>query len=212
MMRKIDYKKELKHLYKPSPKAIEIVDVPEMNFLMIDGHGDPNTSKDYSDAVEALYAVSYALKFLIKRGGSQIDYSVMPLEGLWWVDNMSQFSIGDKSNWKWTAMIMQPEFVTQELVAAALEQVEKKKNLVALSKIGFQSFTEGKAAQTMHLGPFSEEGPTVENVHSYIEESGSKRRGKHHEIYLSDIRRAAPECPASTVFSPSTTIIIPVYR
>jgi len=192
-MKKIDYKKELKHLYKPSPKAIEIVDVPEMNYLMIDGHGDPNTSKDYSDAVEALYAVSYALKFMIKRGALQIDYGVMPLEGLWWVDDMSQFSIDDKSNWKWTAMIMQPEYVTQELVTAALEQVEKKKNLAALPKIGFHSFSEGKAAQTMHIGPFSEEGPTIERIHNFIRERGYRLAGKHHEIYLSDIRKAAPE-------------------
>ena len=156
-MKKIDYKKELKHLYKPSPKTVEIVDVPEMNFLMIDGQGDPNTSKEYSDAIEALYAVSYALKFLIKKGELQVDYGVMPLEGLWWVDDMSQFSIDDKSNWKWTAMIMQPEHVTQDLFAAAFEQVEKKKNPVALSKIRFQSFSEGKTAQTMCNEPFCQD-------------------------------------------------------
>ena len=192
-MKKIDYKKELKHLYKPSPKSIELVDVPEMNFLMIDGQGDPNTSQEYSDAIEALYAVSYALKFMIKKGNLQIDYGVMPLEGLWWVDDMSQFSIDDKSNWKWTAMIMQPEHVTQNLFAAACEQVEKKKNPVALSKLRFESFSEGKAAQTMHLGPFSEEGPTIERIHKFVQDKGYSQTGKHHEIYLSDIRKAAPE-------------------
>ncbi len=192
-MKKIDYKKELKHLYKPSPKSIELVDVPEMNFLMIDGQGDPNTSQEYSDAIEALYAVSYALKFMIKKGNLQIDYGVMPLEGLWWVDDMSQFSIDDKSNWKWTAMIMQPEHVTQNLFAAACEQVEKKKNPVALSKVRFESFSEGKAAQTMHLGPFSEEGPTIERIHKFVQDKGYSQTGKHHEIYLSDIRKAAPE-------------------
>ena len=192
-MKNIDYKKELKHLYKPSPKSIELVDVPEMNFLMIDGQGDPNTSQEYSDAIEALYAVSYALKFMIKKGNLQIDYGVMPLEGLWWVDDMSQFSIDDKSNWKWTAMIMQPEHVTQNLFAAACEQVEKKKNPVALSKVRFESFSEGKAAQTMHLGPFSEEGPTIERIHKFVQDKGYSQTGKHHEIYLSDIRKAAPE-------------------
>ena len=192
-MKKIDYKKELKHLYKPSPKSIELVDVPEMNFLMIDGQGDPNTSQGYSDAIEALYAVSYVMKFMIKKGNLQIDYGVMPLEGLWWVDDMSQFSIDDKSNWKWTAMIMQPEHVTQNLFAAACEQVEKKKNPVALSKVRFESFSEGKAAQTMHLGPFSEEGPTIERIHKFIHDKGYSQTGKHHEIYLSDIRKAAPE-------------------
>jgi hypothetical protein len=193
MMKKIDYKKELKHLYKPSPKSIELVDVPEMNFLMIDGQGDPNTSQGYSDAIEALYAVSYVMKFMIKKGNLQIDYGVMPLEGLWWVDDMSQFSIDDKSNWKWTAMIMQPEHVTRNLFAAACEQVEKKKNPVALLKVRFESFSEGKAAQTMHLGPFSEEGPTIESIHKFIHDKGYSQTGKHHEIYLSDIRKAAPE-------------------
>ncbi len=192
-MKKIDYKKELKHLYKPSPKTIEIVDVPDMNFLMIDGQGDPNTSQEYSDAIETVYAVSYALKFMIKKGELQIDYGVMPLEGLWWVDDMSQFDINDKTNWKWTAMIMQPEYVTQDLFAVACEQVEKKKNPAALPKLRFASLRERKVAQTMHLGPFSEEGPTIERVHDFIKSSGYIAVGKHHEIYLSDIRKAAPE-------------------
>ena len=192
-MAKTDFKKELKHLYKPSPKSIEVVDVPEMNFLMIDGQGDPNTSQGYSNAIEALYAVSYALKFMIKKGELQIDYGVMPLEGLWWVDDMSQFSIEDKTNWKWTAMIMQPECVIQDLFAVACEQVENKKNPVALSRIRLESFAEGKAAQTMHLGPFSEEGPTIERIHDFIRDKGYYQSGKHHEIYLSDIRKSAPE-------------------
>ncbi len=160
---------------------------------MIDGQGDPNTSQEYSDAIETLYAVSYALKFMIKRGGMEIDYGVMPLEGLWWVDDMSQFSIEDKSNWKWTAIIMQPEHVTQDRFAVACEQVEKKKNPVALPKIRFESFVEGQAAQTMHHGPFSEEGPTIERIHKFIQDNGSSLVGKHHEIYLSDIRKASPE-------------------
>ena len=192
-MKKIDYKKELKHLYKPSPKSVEIVDVPEMNFLMIDGQGDPNTSQGYSDAIEALYAVSYALKFMIKKGELEVDYGVMPLEGLWWVDDMSQFDINDKTNWKWTAMIMQPEYVAQDLFAVACEQMEKKKNPAALPKVRFESLREGKAAQTMHLGLFSEEGPTIERIHDFIKGSGYTAVGKHHEIYLSDIRKAAPE-------------------
>ena len=192
-MKKIDYKKELKHLYKPTSKNVEIVDVLDMNFLMIDGQGDPNISQEYSDAIETLYAVSYALKFTIKKGELEIDYGVMPLEGLWWVDDMSQFSIDDKTDWKWTAMIMQPEYVTKELFLDACKQVEKKKNPVALSKIRFELFSEGQVAQTMHLGPFSEEGLTVERVHAFILENKSRPVGKHHEIYLSDIRKAAPE-------------------
>ncbi|MBT8292592.1 MAG: GyrI-like domain-containing protein [Eudoraea sp.] len=192
-MKKIDYKKELKHLYKPSPSKIEFREVPEMNFLMIDGAGDPNTSLAYKVAIEALYNLSYTLKFMIKKGEVGIDYGVMPLEGLWWVDDMSKFDQNKKEDWKWTAMIMQPEIVIKEMVAIATEEVRKKKDPKALSKIRFEAFKEGKVAQTLHIGPFSEEGPTIKKVHDFISENGYKLNGKHHEIYLSDIRRAAPE-------------------
>ena len=192
-MKKIDYKKELNYLYKPSAKKVEIVEVPQMNFLMIDGEGDPNTSQSFQDAIDVLYPLSYAIKFMIKRGEIGIDYGVLPLEGLWWADDMSSFSIENKDNWKWTLMIMQPELITKETVEKATEEVRKKKNPFALPLVRFESFKEGKAAQIMHIGPFSEEGPTVEKVYSFIEDNGSQRLGKHHEIYLSDIRRAAPE-------------------
>ena len=191
-MKKIDFKKELKHLYKPSVKSVGRVTVPGMNFLMIDGQGDPNTSQEFQDAVEALYSVSYALKFMVKKGGMATDYGVMPLEGLWWSDDMSTFSVDCKEAWKWTLMIMQPEFISQAMVEGAIKQVKAKKNPVSLSQLRFALFEEGEAAQIMHIGPFSEEGPTIEKVHAFIEESGKVRRGKHHEIYLSDIRRANP--------------------
>lgn len=203
-MDKVDYKKELKHLYKPSALKIEFKDIPEMNFLMIDGTGDPNTSLDYKEAIEALFTLSYTLKFMIKKGELGIDYGVMPLEGLWWVDDMSKFDQNKKEDWKWTAMIMQPEVVTNELVASATEEVRKKKNPKALSKIRFEAFTEGKAAQTLHIGPFSEEGPTIKKVHDFIIDNGYKLSGKHHEIYLSDIRRAAPEKWKTIVRQPYT--------
>ena len=201
-MKKIDFKKELKHLYKPSAKEVAIIDVPEMNFLMIDGVGDPNTAQEYKDAVEALYAVSYALKFMIKKGEKAIDYGVMPLEGFWWVDDMTQFSMNNKDIWKWTAMIMQPEYVTEDLFNKALEQVEKKKNPPALSKIRFGSFHEGLAAQIMHIGSYSEEGPTIKKLHNIIKENGCKLRDKHHEIYLSDPRRSAPEKMKTVIRQP----------
>jgi hypothetical protein len=189
---KIDFKKELKHLYNPSAKEPVTVNVPEMNFLMVDGRGDPNTAQEYKDAVEALYAVSYALKFMVKKAKG-VDYVVMPLEGLWWVDDMAQFTVEDKDAWKWTSMIMQPEYVTEDSVGEALEQVRKKKNPPALSKVRFESFREGLSAQIMYIGPFSAEGPTIENLHSYIKANGYELRGKHHEIYLSDPRRTKPE-------------------
>lgn len=201
-MTKVDFKKELRQLYKPSPKEVAVVDVPEMNFLMIDGVGDPNTAQEYKDAIEALYSVSYALKFMVKKGESAIDYAVMPLEGLWWVDDMTQFSMENKDAWKWTAMIMQPEYVTEGLVNAALRQVEKKKNPPALSKIGFESFHEGLSAQIMHIGPYSAEGPTIERLHNFIKENGYELRGKHHEIYLSDPRRSAPEKMRTVIRQP----------
>jgi hypothetical protein len=192
-MEKLDYKKQLKHLYGPSAKKVEIVEVPQMNFLMVDGEGDPNNAQSFSDAIEALYAVSYTLKFMVKKGEMGVDYGVLPLEALWWSDDMSAFSTGNKDAWKWTLMIMQPEFITSEMVKEAMEQVEKKKKLDSLSLVRFEPFKEGKAAQIIHIGPFSEEGPTIEKVHLFIEESGFRRVGKDHEIYLSDIRRAAPE-------------------
>jgi len=192
-MEKIDYKKELKHLYKPSAKKVEVVDVPTMNFLMIDGEGDPNRSESFQDAIEVLYPLSYTLKFMVKKGEIGVDYRVMPLEGLWWADDMSSFSAGNKDAWKWTLMIMQPDFITKAMVQEAMEEVKTKKDPVSLPMVRFESFSEGKAAQIMHIGPFSEEGPTIEKVHSFIEENGSRRRGRHHEIYLSDMRRTAPE-------------------
>ena len=192
-MEKIDYKKELKHLYKTSSKKVEIVDVPQMSFLMIDGEGDPNTSKSFNDAIEALFPLAYTLKFMVKKGDMGIDYGVLPLEALWWADDMSAFATGNKDEWKWTAMIMQPEFITREMVEMATKEVERKKKPSSLSLVRFESFKEGKVAQTIHIGPFSEEGPTIERVHLCIEENGSQRVGNHHEIYLSDTRRAAPE-------------------
>ncbi len=191
-MEKIDYKKKLKELYNSSPKEVSVVNIPAMNYLMIDGQCDPATSKSYQEAIEALFSVSYALKFKIKKSQS-IDYGVMPLEGLWWADDMADFTNGNRDNWKWTAMIMQPEMVKQELVDKAIEEVAKKKNLPALPLMRFESYKEGPAAQIMHIGPFSEEGPNIQKIHKFIEEIGHKLRGKHHEIYLSDYRKTAPE-------------------
>ena len=190
-MDKIDLKKELKQLYRPSAKEVVEVDVPAMNYLMVDGEGDPNTSQAYSDAVEALFSVSYAVKFMVKKGESAVDYAVMPLEGLWWADDMSKFTTADKSNWKWTMMIMQPSFAAPEIIGSAIAAVKKKKNPAAISKLRLEEFSEGRCAQIMHIGPFSEEGPTIAKVHGFVE-SRSRLTGKHHEIYLSDIRKANP--------------------
>jgi hypothetical protein len=190
-MPKIDLKKELKSLYQPSAREVVQVEVPPFQFLMIDGEGDPNTSQSYAEAVEALFSVSYTAKFMLKKGFEQIDYAVMPLEGLWWSDDMSAFLSNDRSMWKWTMMIMQPYFVKEAVVQAALAEVRRKKSLPAVDMLRLENFTEGSCAQILHLGPFSEEGPTIERVHDFIE-ARSALAGKHHEVYLSDIRRADP--------------------
>lgn len=202
-MRKIDLKKELKQLYNPPEKEAVIVDVPKMSFLMVDGQGDPNTAQEYKDAIEALYAVSYTLKFMIKKG-KEVDYVVMPLEGLWWTEDMTEFTMENKDAWKWTSMIMQPPYVTQELVQKALKQVEEKRNLPALSKMRFESFHEGLSLQIMHIGPYSAEGPTIERLHNFIREKGYGLRGKHHEIYLSDPRRSKPGKLKTVIRQPIT--------
>jgi len=192
---KIDLKKELKQFYNPAISKISVVDVPAMNFIMIDGHGNPNTSKEYQDAIQTLYPIAYTLKFTIKKEKA-IDYGVLPLEGLWWADDMTSFATGHKDAWRWTAMIMQPEYVSVELFNRAVEQVGKKKKLPSLDKARFGSFREGLAVQTMYIGPFADEGPTIEKLHHYIRDNGYVFDGlkqKHHEIYLSDYRKTAPE-------------------
>jgi hypothetical protein len=191
-MTKIDFKKEWKNLYQASAKEVVQVDVPAMHFLMVDGQGDPNTAQEYKDAIEALFAVAYTLKFMVKKGPLALDYGVMPLEGLWWADDMRHFGTGDKSDWKWTAMVMQPPFITSAMVYGAISEVQKKKHPAALGKLRMKEFSEGKCAQILHVGPFAEEGPTIEKLHQFIQARG-QLRGKHHEIYLSDIRKAAPE-------------------
>lgn len=203
-MEKIDYKKTLKHLYKPSLKKVEIVDVPQMKFLMVDGEGDPNSSKAFSEAIEALYPLAYTLKFMVKKSNLGIDYGVLPLEALWWSDDMSAFTTGNKDAWKWTVMIMQPDFITHQMFETGVAEVARKKNPVSLDLIRFDSFKEGKAAQTLHIGPFEEEGPTIETVHLFIQENGGRITGKHHEIYLSDMKKAAPEKWRTVIRQPMT--------
>ena len=191
-MGKIDFKRDLKQLYQPSAQEAVQVSVPKMNFLMLDGEGDPNTSTWYQAGVEALFTLSYTIKFMVKKGARGIAYGVMPLEGLWWTDSMSEFSTDDKAKWKWTIMIMQPDIVTRAMVATAMEEVGRKKALAATGHVRFTAWEEGRCAQILHIGPFSAEGPTIQRLHQFIADCGCNRAGKHHEIYLSDIRKADP--------------------
>jgi hypothetical protein len=190
-MAKIDLKKQMADLYAPGVKAIRVVDVPEMNFVIIDGKGSPDGSA-YAEAVQTLYAVSYTLKFMIKKT-RETDYGVMPLEGLWWADNMTDFAEHNKNNWLWTALIMQPEYVTEELFREATDKVKAARNPPALAKARFEKFHEGACAQIMYMGQYSDEGPTIQKIHEFIHDNGYTLSGKHHEIYLSDPRRTSPE-------------------
>ncbi len=189
---KIDFKRELRELYAPAREP-SLVEVPDLAFLMIDGHGDPNTAPEFSEAIEALYTVAYAAKFAIKQAPDGIDYRVMPLEGVFWAADMSTFATGERSAWDWTLMIMQPDQVTSEVLGEALATASEKKSLDAIGRMRLEVFAEGLAAQVLHIGPYAAEGPTIQRLHAFIAEQGYERTGKHHEIYLSDPRRAAPE-------------------
>jgi hypothetical protein len=190
-MEKVDLKKELAWLYAPSAKNISLVEVPDMNFVMVDGKGAPEGSA-YQDAVQALYSVAYTIKFARKKADG-IDFPVMALEGLWWADDYGDFQpgTGDRNAWQWTMMIMQPEFITKSDFNAGVK-ASGKKDLPSLGKVRFERFKEGKAAQLMHIGPYLAESPNIKRIHDKVHEIGGQLSGKHHEIYLSDPRRADP--------------------
>ena len=191
-MSKVDFKKTLKQFYIPL-KEFVIVDVPEMQFVMVDGHGDPNTAQEYQDAVEALYAVAYKMKFISKKTLEK-DYVVPPLEGLWWAEDMETFHTREKSEWDWTMMIMTPEWINVEIFDEAIVQVHRAKDPASLDKVRLERYHEGLSVQIMHIGSYDDEGPILSQMHSdFIPKNGFVENGKHHEIYLSDPRRVALE-------------------
>ena len=191
MATKVDFKKVFKPLYNPSKISFHLVDVPPMNFLMVDGEGDPNTSQEYQQAIEALYTMAYGIKFALKSRG--YDHIVPPLEGLWWMENMNEFSMASKDRWKWTMMIMQPEWVSTEWVEQTRAAAEKKKSNPSLSMVRFVAFSEGLAVQTLYIGAYSNEGSTIAEMHKFITTNGYQLNGKHHEVYLSDVQKTSPE-------------------
>lgn len=193
-MNRVDYKNELKQFYAAKVGKPVVVQVPKMNFIMIDGKGDPNTSQEYIDAIQTLYPVAYTIKFTSKLKYGN-DFSVMPLEGLWWAENMADFNAEDKSNWMWTAMIMQPDIITEDIYNQAVQQVKEKKSPKSLDALRFVSYDEGRAAQVMYIGPYADEGPAIQALHEFIKEQGGTLADSskhHHEIYLSDPRRTTP--------------------
>ncbi len=195
MAAKLDLKKEFRQYYRPSAKEPEIIEVPSFNFLQIDGIDSRTESIDFQEAIQALYSVSYKAKFTAKKTLDR-DYVVMPLEGLWWADNMDDFIQGRKENWRWTLMIHQPEFITQEIIDASIQAAKKKDPLVSLDKLRLAAFAEGESAQILHIGPYAEEYENIMKIHQLINENDGNFNGqvqKHHEIYLSDFRKTSPE-------------------
>jgi hypothetical protein len=206
-MNTLDLIKQYQNLYQQSRNTVSLIQVPKMNFLMIDGKGNPNNNPDYSDALGALYGVAYMLKFAVKKGPLETDYKVMPLEGLWWTDDMSEFTLEDRGNWLWRMMIMVPDLVTPEMVTRSIEDLRKKKNPPRLQDVRFETFEEGLSAQIFHSGPYGEaERPSVQKLHDYLKENGYALRGKHHEIYFNSPLRTDPSKLKTIIRQPAEKI------
>ena len=192
--KKLDYKKEFPEIYKPSLKTPTIIKIPEMTYFMIDGTGDPNTSEEYKDIVQILYNISYTLKMkIIKKETPDKDYVVPPLEGLWYMPKMDEWSMEDKEKWQWTMMIRIPDFIEDTQIKKALKILKETKNPSFFSKLRYEQYDEGTCVQIMYLGPYDEEPPTIKKMHQFAEKNGYILNGHHHEIYLSDPRRIEPE-------------------
>ncbi len=189
---KLDFKKA-HDSYRARSGEFRVIDVPAKQYLMLDGHGDPNTAKDYADALAALYPVAYKLKFASKRDLER-DYVVPPLEALWWAADMAAFtSARDKSQWEWTAMIMTPDWITAELFADTVTAVAAKDRPASLDKVRLETLEEGLCVQTLHIGPYDAEAGVLADMHDhFIPQAGLQMSGTHHEIYLSDARRVEP--------------------
>jgi len=191
-MDKIDFRKLHKALYNPPAGEFVTVDVPTMLFVKVDGAGDPNTAASYRSAVEWLYSTSYAMKFAAKAALGR-DYTVPPLEGLWWADDPASFVARRKGEWKWTMMIMVPDFVEAALFEAAVAKTDKKLGNPPAT-LRLEPYEEGLCLQTLHIGSYDDEGPVLARLHDEVMPSkGLAFNGPHHEIYLSDPRKTAPE-------------------
>ena len=192
-MGKLDFKKTLDS-YQARHNQFRLLQLPRMQYLMVDGQGDPNTSEEYAQALQALYPLAYQLKFASKRELSR-DYVVPPLEGLWWAEEMEKFtSQRDKSAWEWTLMLMQPEWITRKMFQQARERVGTKAAPAALAKLRLERLEEGLCVQVLHIGPYEQEAPLLERMHrEFIPQHQLALSKKHHEIYLSDPRRTPPE-------------------
>lgn len=191
-MSKVNLLKELADSYQ-ADQTFRVVEIPRYTYLMIDGEGDPNSSQAYADSVAALYALSYGLKFMSKKELDR-DYVVPPLEGLWWAEDMSSFSRRSKSEWSWTMMQLVPDWISGDHYNEVYQTVARKKPLALLDRVRKQAYQEGLCVQILHIGSYDDEAPTLAYLHDeWLPANGYSERGKHHEIYLSDPRRVAPE-------------------
>jgi hypothetical protein len=187
-MEKIDFRKALKPLYDPPVGEFASIEVPQMQFVKVDGEGDPNTAPAYRAAVEWLYGVSYAMNFAAKAALGT-DYVVPPLEGLWWAHDPKSFITREKGKWRWTMMIMVPDFVTRDIFENAVAKTGGKLGQ-PLQSLRLESYDEGPSLQTLHVGSYDEEGPVLARLHGEVMPSkGMAFNGPHHEIYLSDPRK-----------------------
>ncbi len=187
----LDLKKTYKTLFSAPAKAPTLVDVPPLSYLMVDGQGNPNTAPAYAAAVQTLYSVAYTLRFALKKAGV-LDYSVPPLEGLWWANDMGAFRAADRDAWQWTMMILTPSQVTLDWFDRAVAEA-RAKGAPAIDRLRLDTYAEGLSAHIMHIGPYAAEAPTIERLHAFIAAEGYALAGKHHEIYLGDPRRTAAE-------------------
>ena len=192
-MEKVDFKKDFKVLYKAPERDFVFVEVPPISYLMIDGAGDPNSVPEFQSAVETLYSAAYTIKFMLKKAGIGPEYSVAPLDGLWWCDGNEGFDADNRDKWLWTMMIPQPRHIGVEMVGSAVSRLTAKGKKGLWDRLGLETLDEGLCVQTLYVGPYRDEGPTIEAMHRFIHEKGYSLRDKHHEIYLSDPRRSAPE-------------------
>lgn len=191
-MAKLDFKKTCRELFNPPKDRFVEIEVPRLTFVQVDGAGDPNTAKEYKTAVEWLYGVSYAMKFAAKNG-LQRDYVVPPLEALWWADDPQSFVRREKDRWRWTVMIMAPDFVTEAMFNQAVARTGEKRDDRPAS-LRFATFDEGRCLQILHVGSYEDEGPTLKQLHEEVMPGRNAAfNGPHHEIYLSDPRKTAPE-------------------
>jgi hypothetical protein len=190
---KLDFRKVYHHLYSPSAKEAEEILVPELQFAMVDGEGPPEGSEEFQNAIAALYGVTYTMKFSRKKAGIGPDYSVSPLEGLWWMADGADFDMSRPADWRWTLMIMQPDFITHEEFTGTVSQLTIEKPSPLLSRLRLELFNEGKVVQILHIGPYDQEARSLHKLEAYAKSRGYTLRGKHHEIYLGDPRRAKPD-------------------